>query len=103
MIFMQDNAPSYACKYSTAWLASIGFKYGRMMTWPPCSNDLNSIENLWALLKHEIYCQGKQDSSASASGRQWRLLGHGEIKKLTDSMDARLMQVIEKKGGQIGK
>ena len=35
MIFMQDNAPSHASKYSTAWLASKGLKDDRIMTWPP--------------------------------------------------------------------
>ena len=60
MIFMQDNAPSHASKYSTAWLASKGLKDERIMTWPPSSPDLNPIENLWALLKWEIYGERKQ-------------------------------------------
>ncbi|KAJ1109037.1 hypothetical protein NDU88_006406 [Pleurodeles waltl] len=32
MIFMQDNAPSHASKYSTAWLARKGIKEGNLMT-----------------------------------------------------------------------
>lgn len=44
MIFMQDNAPSYAAQYSTDWLAKKGFKGDRIMSWPPSSPDLNLIE-----------------------------------------------------------
>ncbi|CAJ0933265.1 unnamed protein product [Ranitomeya imitator] len=63
MIFMQDNAPSHASNYSTAWLASKGLKEEKIMTWPPCSPDLNPIENLWSLIKCEIYREGKQSTS----------------------------------------
>ena len=45
MFFMQDNAPSHASKYSTAWLASKGLKNARIMTWPPSLPDLNPIED----------------------------------------------------------
>ena len=33
------------------------------MTWPPYLPDLNPIENLWALLKRDIYGAGKQYTS----------------------------------------
>ena len=66
MIFMQDNAPSHASKYSTAWLACKGLKDERIMTWPPSSPDLDPVENLWALLKREIYSEGKQYTSLNS-------------------------------------
>ena len=47
MIFMQDNAPSHASKYSTAWLANKGLKDDRKMTWP-------WMEGLWQLLKRRV-------------------------------------------------
>ncbi|KAK7130479.1 hypothetical protein R3I93_019969 [Phoxinus phoxinus] len=97
MIFMQDNAPSHASKYSSAWLAK--------MTWPPSSPDLNPIENLWALLKREIYSEGKQYTSLNsvweAVVASAQKVDHQQIKKLTDSMNGRLITVIEK-GGYIG-
>ncbi|KAJ8369355.1 hypothetical protein SKAU_G00093830 [Synaphobranchus kaupii] len=106
MIFMQDNAPSHASKYSTAWLASKGLKDDRLMTWPPSSPDLNPIENLWALLKREIYSQGRQYTSLNSI---WEAVvdasakvDREQIKTLTNSMDGRLMAIIEKKGGYIG-
>ncbi|XP_039618203.1 uncharacterized protein LOC120534678 [Polypterus senegalus] len=66
MIFMQDNAPSHASKYSTAWLARKGIKEEKLMTWPSCSPDLNPIENLWSIIKYEIYKEGKQYTSLNS-------------------------------------
>lgn len=76
------------------------------MTWPPSSPDLNPIENLWALLKREIYSDGRQytflnriwEAVVAASAK----IDREQIKKLTDSMDGRLMAVIENKIGYIG-
>lgn len=106
MIFMQDNAPSHASKYSTAWLASKGLRDEKIMTWPPCSPDLNPIENLWALLKREIYSEGKQYTSLNsvweAVVAAAQKVDRQQIKNLTESMDRRLITVIEKKGGYIG-
>ncbi|KAA8582089.1 hypothetical protein FQN60_008829, partial [Etheostoma spectabile] len=47
----------------TQLLASKGLKDDGIMTWPPSSSDLNPIENLWALLKCEIYTEGRQYTS----------------------------------------
>lgn len=106
MIFMQDNAPSHASKYSTAWLASKGLKEEKIMTWPPCSPDLNPIENLWSIIKREIYREGKQYTSLNsvweAVVAAARHVDRKQIKQLTESMDGRLLSVIMKKGGYIG-
>jgi transposase len=106
MIFMQDNAPSHASKYSTAFLAEKGIKGDTLMIWPPCSPDLNPIENLWSILKRKIYHEGQQYSTLTSL---WDTLvavsaqiSPEEIKKLTSSMDNRLLHVVEKKGGYIG-
>ena len=71
------------------------------MTWPPSSPDLHPIENLWALLKRDIYSEGRQSTSLNSI---WEAVVAAsvkvdgeQIKKLTDSMDGRLMAVIEKK------
>ncbi|CAJ0926660.1 unnamed protein product [Ranitomeya imitator] len=104
MIFMQDNAPSHASNYSTVWLASKGLKEEKIMTWPPCSPDLNLIENLWSLRKCEIYREGKQSTSRNsvweAVVAAARNVDRKQIKQLTESMDGRLLSVIIKKGNQ---
>ncbi|MGL6081657.1 MAG: hypothetical protein ACRC4N_04045, partial [Gammaproteobacteria bacterium] len=69
-----------------------------LMTWPPCSPDLNPIENLWSIIKCEIYKEGKQYTSLNSV---WEAVvaaahnGDGEqIKTLTESMDGRLLSVL---------
>ena len=49
---MQDNAPIYTAHIVRDLLQEIGVI---IMIWPPYSPDLNPIENLWALVKAEIY------------------------------------------------
>ena len=55
MVFMLDNAPSHASKFTREWLEKKGIKEDHLMTWPPASPDLNPIENYWSLLKRELY------------------------------------------------
>ena len=99
---MQDNAPSHASKYSTAWLASQGLKDERRMTWPPSSPDLNPIvgpshtgDLRWRKTVHLSELCLAVVAAAQKVDRQ-------QIKQLTDSMNGRLMTVIAKKGGYIG-
>ncbi|MGL5955124.1 MAG: transposase [Brevinema sp.] len=106
MIFIQDNAPSHMSKYSTEWLARKGLKEEKLMTWPPCSPDLNPIENLWSIIKCEIYKGGKQYTSLNSVWKAVvaaaRNVDGEQIKTLTESMDGRLLSVLAKKGGYIG-
>ena len=46
LIFMQDNAPSHASKFTESWLKEKGFVGESYMNWPANSCDLNPIENL---------------------------------------------------------
>ena len=105
MIFMQDNAPSHASMYTASWLSKKGISGDKLMSWPPCSPDLNPIENYWALLKREIYSQGRQFSSLNSV---WDAVVEASAKiepetvgNLTNSMDKRLVKVLQKKGGYI--
>lgn len=76
------------------------------MTWPPGSPDLNPIENLWAIVKKNIYVVGKQyDNKADV----WddiqtacKNINSSEIESLTNSEDKRVILVIERKGGHVG-
>ena len=49
---MHDNASVHTARIVTAILRDLEV---RVMIWPPYSPDLNSIENLWAHMKAEIY------------------------------------------------
>ena len=54
---MQDNAP---------YRLHVGFSGGCLIEWPPCSRDLNLIENLRSILKRRVYQDGRQFSSRVA-------------------------------------
>ncbi|MEM9078998.1 MAG: transposase [Bacteroidota bacterium] len=107
MIFMHDNAPSHSAKATTAYLASIGIKGKSLMTWPPCSPDLNPIEQLWSILKRKVYEGGQQYNSKDVLWRKVeeaaRAIRPSEIKKLTESMDKRLFKVISNHGSYVDK
>lgn len=49
---MHDNAPVHTAWIVKKLLEDLGIE---AMIWPPYSPDLNLIENLWALMKDEIY------------------------------------------------
>lgn len=104
-IFMQDNAPSHASKYTTKFLAKKGFSGKKLMSWPSSSPDLNPIENLWALVKRELYQGGKQYSSKAelwkAIQNKTAAIKPATIKSLTGSMDKRLVSMLENKGGYV--
>lgn len=105
IILMQDNAPSHASKYSREWLCTKGFNNDKIMDWPACSPDINCIENFWSALKQRVYRNGKQFSSKE---QLWKAIqaaaksfSNTEIEHFTKSMDARLIKVIQNKGGHI--
>ena len=56
------NSASHAVKLTSNFLATIGIKCEKFMTWPACSIDLNTVENIWAMLKRRIYEFGHQFS-----------------------------------------
>ena len=60
IVFMQDNAPSHAARYTISFLAKFAFKDEKLMIWAPASPDLNPIENYWSILKRVIYSGGQQ-------------------------------------------
>ena len=104
-VFMQDNAPSHASRSTSDFLARKGLTGSKLMKWPSSSPDLNPIENMWALVKRELYSGGKQYSNKSdlweAIKKATQSIKPETVKSLTNSMDDRLFKIIDKKGGYI--
>ena len=75
------------------------------MQWPSCSPYLNPIENLWSILKRNIYSCGRQYASKDDL---WDVIltaakdiSSDEIERLTSSIDQRLFSLIDKNGSYI--
>ena len=79
------------------------------MEWPPYSPDLNPIENLWALLKAEIYrlypeLVGAPNTAETldllirCSIATWDLLGEDLLNKMVDTMTHRVEAIIAAEG-----
>ena len=107
IIYMHDNAPSHSARATAAFLESMGFVGETLMTWPPCSPDLNPIEHLWSILKRGVYEGGEQFTSKDALWRKIvdvaRAITPFQIKQLTSSVDKRLFKVISTNGGYVDK
>ena len=102
---MQDNAPSHAARSTVEYLAKVGFKSEKLMTWPSSSPDLNPIENFWSLLKRKLYTGGKQYASKDELWdsilQSAQSIGTEETENLTKSVDNRLVKVLSNNGNYV--
>ena len=105
MVFMHDNAPSHSARMSREYLERVFARHGKIMRWPACSPDLNPIENLWSILKRNVYSGGRQYNSKddlwNAILTAAKDISSDEIESLTSSMDQRLFALVNKNGNYI--
>ena len=104
-MFMHDNAPCHASRFTTAYLMKKRIIGDKIMTWPPQFPDLNPIENLWSIVKRRLYPGDKQYKSKAelweAIQSVCATIKPDEILTLTTSMDNRLFKVVNNNGKYI--
>jgi transposase len=105
-IFMHDGASVHTARIVKAILLEMGVV---VMIWPPYSPDLNPIENLWAIMKAEIYrlhpeLQFMNDSDETlrllveAAKEAWHAIEDRILYNLSMTMPHRVEAVREAKG-----
>ncbi|KAG0924596.1 hypothetical protein G6F29_013269 [Rhizopus arrhizus] len=95
--FMQDNDPKHTAKVVSKRLNEQEF---HVMEWPPQSQDLNPIENMWQLLKRRLF--RNYDWPPCCIHELWDRIGHTwyqitaeKCQKFIKSMPERCRAVIE--------
>ena len=75
------------------------------MEWPSQSPDLNPIENLWSIVKRDLYPDTKQYVNKkelwAALQKVCSTVNPKIIKELTQSVDNRLFRCVQANGGYI--
>jgi transposase len=105
-IFMQDNATVQTARITQRVLQDMGVS---VMVWPSYSPDLNPIENLWALMKVEIYklypelehADDTEDTLAhliEAAKEAWHEIDSTILYNLSITMPHRVQAVIDANG-----
>ncbi len=97
LIFQQDLAPAHTVKGTKSWSHDHGVT---VLDWPANSPDLNSIENLWGIVKRKMSHQTQQ--CRWPEGRYQSNLGFitpEQCHRLIVSMPCRIDAVIHAKGG----
>lgn len=105
-IFMYDNAPIHKAHIVRDLLHQLGFY---IMVWPPYSPDLNPIENLWSILKREIYrlypeLQTAPDTRETlyrliyAAREAWENIRPQILVSLSETMPNRVQAIIQADG-----
>ena len=104
-MFMQDNAAYQSAKRASEFLQQLGFSERRLMKQPACSPDSNPIENIYIVLKRQVYRDGRQLSSKDALWQAIldaaRAIIAEQILSLMGSMGKRLRTIISNRGSYI--
>ena len=99
-LYQHDNCPAHKSKKATAFLERHGIKV--LKNWPPNSPDLNPIENVWHLLKHELSSRIITNDNFDASIKDiLENIKYECIFNIISSMHIRMLKVIQNNGDHI--
>lgn len=101
----QDNAPPHKTATNMAFITD-NVPGGHFLSWPANSPDLSPIENLWAWMDRKLHkhhnCQNVEQLKEKLEEVR-QSVPASLLHSLFDGMKARMLCVLEKKGGSIGK
>ena len=101
-IWMHDNAPPHVAQKTKGYLEWKGIN---TMEWPPMLPDLNPIENIWSMMKDEVYKKKKVYKNTTelweAIMAAWHAIPIESFQTLYESIPCCLVKVIEEKGERI--
>ena len=99
LLFQQDNASIHSSASTKKWLADREIS---VLAWPPCSPDLNVLENAWGILARRVYANNRQYQTVAqlklAVVEAWNELDMNIINRLIESVPNRLFQFIQRNG-----
>ena len=99
-VFQQDGARPHTAKTTQQFLAGRAVLPPQEIHWPANSPDLNVIENLWAIIKHEFKYEAIKDANSlfQEATRVWDSVDLEVINKLVRDFDPRLRTCVAVQG-----
>jgi len=102
MYLQQDKAPAHRHKKCTEYIRQ-NFNSWDPALWPGNSPDLSPIEDIWAIIEERL--NEKQydtlDEKKFALQELWNKIPVGLCKRVCDSFDARIEQILKSKGKRV--
>ncbi|KAI6661477.1 hypothetical protein LOD99_13350 [Oopsacas minuta] len=105
-IFQQDGAPAHTAKKTQEWCDNNLVEFWTKETWPGNSPDLNPIENLWSIVKHDIQMMPTPTNVLMLENHvklAWSRISPEILENLVSGMCNRVKLCIKRKGGYIRK
>ncbi|RWR98614.1 hypothetical protein B4U79_15264 [Dinothrombium tinctorium] len=99
-ILQQDNARPHTAKKTQEWFRDHSVQ---VLPWPPCSPDLNPIENLWGVMKRRLAKLEERSSEAweDEIKKIWNELSTHSLESFIKSMPQRIEKCIAANGEKI--
>lgn len=101
-MLLMDNAPAHTAHVTQQYIANTNISV--LPSWPANSPDLNPIENVWGMIKKQVY--GSHYTSLAelkaAVEAAWEAIPVHTLQNLMSSMPRRLQRVLQLKGGYTG-